>query len=182
MTSNYQKSEQPSQGDTVRWSVSHKLLLLLASLTLAFLVSELVGLNRFLRAWMEGRYFDAYIATLALSLAASLGLVLTRRSRATKLNLSSTILTGFLIGLPCGIVALMFSPLLLGRGLGPAHGALRHPFYLIMVGALSMGWLYGGLAAVIWHLLTVNRRCLLLLLVVALLVGILELGLTGGTR
>jgi hypothetical protein len=181
MTSNYLTSEKPSPENTVRQSAIHKLVLVLASLALAFLVSELLGLNRFLRAWIEGRYFGTYMVTLTLSLAVTLGPVLTRKSRATKVNLSNSIWIGLVIGLPCGIVALILSPLLLGKGFGPANGALKHPFYLIVVGALSLGWLYGGLAAAICYLLTTNRRYLMLLLIIVLLIGVLELALAGGT-
>jgi hypothetical protein len=181
MRSNYQTNEEPSPENTARPSAIHNLVSVLASLVLTFLVAELLGLNRFLRGWIEGRYFGAYIATLTLSLAVILGPALTRKSWAIKLNLSNSMWAGLVIGLPCGIIALILSPIFLGKGFGPATGALKHPFYLIVVGALSLGWLYGGLAAVICYLLTHNRRrYLMLLLVIVLLIGVLELGLGGG--
>ena len=73
MRSNYQTSEEPSPENTARPSAIHNLVSVLASLVLTFLVAELLGLNRFLRGWIEGRYFGAYIATLTLSLAVILG-------------------------------------------------------------------------------------------------------------
>ena len=64
MRSNYQTNEEPSPENTARPSAIHNLVSVLASLVLTFLVAELLGLNRFLRGWIEGRYFGAYIATL----------------------------------------------------------------------------------------------------------------------
>ena len=118
MRSNYQTNEEPSPENTARPSAIHNLVSVLASLVLTFLVAELLGLNRFLRGWIEGRYFGAYIATLTLSLAVILGPALTRKSWAIKLNLSNSMWAGLVIGLPCGIIALILSPIFLGKGLG----------------------------------------------------------------
>lgn len=146
-------------------------------LVAASVAVELLGLNRFLRAWIQGSYFLSYVGILIPALAICLGPTLVRKLRAQQVSATSFFWTGLLLGLPCGLLAVLLSPALLGEGFGPALKALKHVGYLATAAALSLGWLYGAIAAVFFYFLLHDKRRLGVAVVVVLTIGALQVGL-----
>jgi hypothetical protein len=108
------------------------------SLLLTYLISELLGMNRFLRAWNQGNAFAAYTVVLYTALGLTLGLTLLRSQQRGQMALGRMLLLGLLTGYLCGIGAILLSPLLQGEGFAPAKNALKHPLYLMAAGTLRM--------------------------------------------
>lgn len=159
------------------WFQAHSFLRFCIALGLTFLIAELLGLNRFLRTWIQGRAFVAYLIVLYLGLVLTLGLLLSSRSRFAEMKLWTALAAGALIGFVCSIVADLLSPLLTGRGFSPVRNALHRPVYLMAVGGLLMGWLSGALTAFTWHSLIVNKKRLLILITICLVIWVLETSL-----
>lgn len=148
-----------------------------AALTLAVLLMETVEVNRVLRTWIQGNAFWAYVLVFMGVLAILLtfgSLLLIRLGKLTRLRL---LFVGLASGFIGTLVAIPTSPLLLGRGLSPALGALKHPFYLMAISALALGWLAGIISGLLAYAIFQKRYTLVFrVFIAALLVRLVEIG------
>ena len=151
---------------------------LCAAPILAVMLMEIAEVNRILRTWIQGNLFWAYLLmfTVVLGLLLALGsLLLTKFGQLSLLNLS---LVGLASGFIGSLVALPASPLLVGRGIAPAIAALKHPFYLMAISGLALGWLGGILGGLFAYAIS-HRRYILIqrAFVVAMLIRLAEIGI-----
>lgn len=131
---------------TYRWLVSIWIFL-----GISFLSLEVLGLNHFLRTWIQGNaywvYIFSYLVIWGLVSSASLTIV----SDLKRFSTWKWIGFGVGLGLLSSFLALSMNSPLLGNGFGPTWRAWRHPATQLMVIGLSMGWLYGAIIAFVAH-------------------------------
>lgn len=153
-----------------------RLLLLLASIAIAFVIAEVTELDRFLRTLIHGYLFWTYAATFFFGFALLFGLFLWRGEQGQPAPLPKLLFASVIIGFVSSLLGICLSPTLLGHGVRPAISALRDPVALLAAGLISSGWLSGALAAFVYDsLVSRNRRRLMVLLAVCLGVRGIEL-------
>jgi len=115
------------------------------SLVVCFIAVELLGLDRFLRTVIEGRAFWVYITTFFVLLGVGLSVSLLLVPQIQKFATLKVLVLGMALGFLSAIVAILLNPPLLGKGFAPSLNAGRDPAQLLVVGVLSMGWIYGAI-------------------------------------
>jgi hypothetical protein len=134
-----------TQADNFRWLWSTWV-----ALAVCFALAEVVELNRFLRSWLEGRnfwaYMGAYLGVLGALLCVGFLAFATR-----KLSVSGISLIGIFAGLLSSVIALSMSSFLLGRGIQPTLNAWRDPVQVVIFAMVSLSWLFGGVVALVTY-------------------------------
>lgn len=152
--------------------------LLLFSSSLAFVVAELVEVNRFLRTVIHGKSFWAYTVILIFTFALLLALLPSKDNEGWSRRMAQLSLLGTVVGYVGSLLGILFSPILLKGELPSSLIIWRHFPHFFLAGLISLGWLNGAVAAFIYHsILSNNRRRLIILFAGCLVVRGVELAL-----
>ena len=137
-----------------------RLLLVAASLFLAYGIALVTFMVRWIRFWMRGEHFLSYLFVLVTTLALLLFWWTSRRHHGP-LPILSTIMYSVFAGYVAGLIAMVLYPVFQSDGLQHMVEALRFPtieaviaFFWFPVRLLT--WLFGGITGV--TMLVLSRR------------------------
>lgn len=136
------------------------LLLVAASLLLAYGIALVTFMVRWIRFWMRGEYFLPYLFVFVTTLTLLLFWWASRRHHGP-LPILSTIMYSVVAGYVAGLIAMMLYPIFQSDGLQYMIEALRFPtieaaiaFFWFPIRLLT--WLFGGITGV--TMLVLSRR------------------------
>jgi hypothetical protein len=155
--SNALQSAHPGE---LRFSRGKRLLLVAASLLLAYSIALLTFIIRWMHFWMRGPYFFSYLAVFLAALALLL-FWWTSRHDTGRLPAVSTIAYGIVAGYGAGLIAMILYPIFEDDGFRHMLDALRFPTAEAMVAFFWFPirlatWLFGGLSG--GTMLVLSRR------------------------
>lgn len=146
-----------SESALVRLGVGKRLLLVSASVALAYGIALVTFIIRWIHFWMRGPYFEPYVSVFLMALALLL-FCWTSRHQAGPLPLLTTLIYSVIAGYVAGLLAMVLYPVFQSDGLHHALEAGRFPtieaaiaFFWFPVRLLT--WLFGGIAGVMMLLL-----------------------------
>lgn len=136
------------------------IILVVVSLSLAYLIAFMTLMNRWINFWIRGSYYLSYQAIFLTALAI-LFLVRLRRQRAGKPPGLSMILFGGVAGYVAGLIAFLLHPIFQENGLHQVLTTLQFPareaviaFFWFPMRILS--WLFGSIMGTVMVL--ISRR------------------------
>ncbi|HEU5407889.1 MAG TPA: hypothetical protein VFU48_08975 [Nitrospira sp.] len=142
-----------------------RVMLVLVSLVLTYLIAFVTLMIRWMNFWIRGSYFVSYQTIFLVALTIFL-LWWLRRHHTGPLPVSSTILYSVVVGYVSGLIAMALYPISQPDGLQQVAMGLRFPTLGAVAAFLwfpvrMLAWLFGGIAGLV--ILAMSRRFKLLL-------------------
>jgi hypothetical protein len=154
------QTRRASETIVVRLGPGRRLVLVAASLLLAYGIALITFMVRWIGFWMRGAYFLPYIFVFVTTLALLLFWWTSRRHHGP-LPIFSTIMYSVVAGYVAGLIAMVLYPFFQSDGLQHMVEALRFPtieaaiaFFWFPIRLLT--WLFGGIAGM--SMLVLSRR------------------------
>ena len=156
------ESQRRHASETIvfRLGPGKRLLLVAASLLLAYGIALVTFIVRWIHFWMRGAYFQPYLFVFVTTLALLL-LWWTSRRHHGPFPILLTIMYSVVAGYVAGLIAMVLYPIFQSDGLQHMVDALRFPtieaaiaFFWFPIRLLT--WLFGGITGV--SMLVLSRR------------------------
>ncbi|MGE3979548.1 MAG: hypothetical protein AB7F94_18485 [Nitrospira sp.] len=140
--------------------IVNRVLLILVSLALTYLIASVTLMIRWMNFWIRGSYFVSYQVIYLITLTIFL-LWWLHRHHTGPLPVSSTILYSTAVGYVSGLIAMALYPISQPDGLQQVAMGLRFPTPEAVAAFLwfpvrMLAWLFGGIAGLV--ILAVSRR------------------------